>query len=176
MPVTEECLYLPSDRYTIGQVPQYAQREFVFHGIADYAAVFFFQDAVTMVEVAKGPAPLLVAKEIVPAEFRDAGIPLQAPRNSWKGSKTDGDDGSFAGGNIGSVGSRRGDAMDPLQLCLLPRGHQRRKIGRVGEESEYLFLRVGKPLFGVEAVAHVVKLSQKKQAPGAPASEKQGWE
>jgi hypothetical protein len=87
LPVAKERPYLPLDHQSIGQVSQQAQREFVLHGVADDGPVSFFPDTVAMAKIPKRTAPLLVAEELIPAEFRNTRIPRQPQRDQGSGRK-----------------------------------------------------------------------------------------
>ena len=50
---------------------------------------------------------------------------------------------------------RRWDEGGVLDACVLPEGHQVRKVLRIGEKSEDQFEWVREPLPGVVGVAHV---------------------
>jgi hypothetical protein len=174
LPMAKERSYLPVDRQSIGHVSQQAQREFVFHGVADDGPGSFFPDTVAMAKITKRTTALLVAEEFIPVEFPNMRIPRQPQGDPGDGPEADGDDRSRAGSSFGCRSHRRCDQIDPLHPCPLPTRHEGRKIGRVGKEGKHPLPGVGKPLFGLEAVPQSIAYTRKQAPKAAPAFENQG--
>jgi hypothetical protein len=158
-----------------GEIPKGTTGEFEFDFVAEEGAGDFLPrfrgEAVAVTPVGEGAAMLDVAEVIVPEELGDFGVPGDAEGRVGEGAEAEGHAGSRAGDDAGVEAAcgrtrRRWGKGGFLDAGFLPGRHEAREVLRVGEEGEDVLGGEGKPLLGLEGVAHSFRYTDARTPPG----------
>jgi len=175
--IGEGAVELTAHQDNVAEVANRSEREFVVDVIGEQASgggrssglefARFGPDVMAVLPIFEWSTQLGVAKVIVPGELRDFRLPRDANGGEGEGTEGEGETGSGAGGDATlrqgrrRTGRRWGERSF-FDAGLLPRRHEARKVFGIGEEGEDELRGEGKPLLGVEGVAHADETRERR--------------